>query len=205
MDPVQVKIDLFKQYKSEYKASSAPVIIETTAAQYISIDGQGEPGNNSFQDSVGALYSMAFTIKMTRKAANLGDYVICKLECLWWSDDCEDLSQLPMHQWHWKLMIRTPDYVTQKDVEKAAQAILQKGKSPGVAKVKLQHLQEGQCVQMLHLGPYEKEGETIEVMRQYMSDNNLTGNGKHHEIYLSDPRRIPAERLKTILRLPIKK
>ena len=198
------KIDLFKQCKDDYKSPKKPVLIDTTAAQYLAIEGRGKPGGELFQEYVGALYSMAFTIKMTRKADGRGDYVVCKLESLLWSDDDDDWTKLPMEQWQWQLMIRTPDCVTTKDVERAAEAILKKGKSTSVEKVRMEKMHEGQCVQMLHVGPYDKEGETVAVMRQFMADNDLACNGKHHEIYLSDPRRVPPERLKTILRLPVR-
>ena len=200
----QGKIDLFKQFKDEYKASKKPVVIDATPGQYLAIQGQGEPGGIIFQECVGALYSMAFTIKMTRKGAGLGDYVVCKLESILWAENDNDLSQILADQWCWQLIIRTPDCVTHNDVEQAANAILKKGKSPGVNAVRLDKIHEGRCVQMLHVGPYDQEAKTIEIMQQYMTDNNLVNRGKHHEIYLSDPRRIPPERLKTLLRLPVK-
>ncbi len=199
----QKKIDLFKQFKGEYKAGGKPVIIQTTPAQYLAVTGEGKPGGKLFQELVGALYSMAFTIKMTRKAAGRGDYVICKLECLWWSE-AGNPAQVPLDQWQWQLLIRTPDFVDLSDVEKAAAALLQKGKVSGVSKVNLVKKHEGQCVQMLHLGPYDKEEETFSVMEQFLAEKKLLINGRHHEIYLSDPRRVPPERLKTILRLPVK-
>jgi hypothetical protein len=200
----QKKTDLFKECKAEYKAVKNPVLVDTTPASYLTIKGRGEPGGELFQECVGALYSMAFTVKMTRKANGLGDYVICKLECLLMSENCEDLSQMSADDWQWQLMIRTPDTVGIEDINTAATAILKKGKTALVDNVSLDRIHEGQCVQMLHVGPYDKEHETITIMKQYMIDNNLTGNGQHHEIYLSDPRRIPPERLKTILRLPVK-
>lgn len=198
------KIDLFKQFKADYKPAKQPTLISTTPARYLSIEGQGEPGGEMFQASVGALYSMAFTIKMTRKAAGLGDYVICKLEALWWSDQGDDFAQLPPGQWQWQLIIRTPDCVTPLDLEGAVAAILKKGKAPGVDRVCMTDLDEGQCLQMIHIGPYEKEHETIAIMQRFMEDNTLVQCGKHHEIYLSDPRRVPPERLKTILRVPVR-
>jgi hypothetical protein len=159
--PDNEKIDLFKQHKTEYKATSKPAIIETTAAPYLAIEGQGIPGGPEFEDRVGALYGMAFTIKMTRKAAGLGDYVVCKLESLWYAPDgSDDLCSVPREKWCWTLMIRTPDCVQQADLDKAVKALLGKGKCESVRDVKLQTMDEGQCVQMLHVGPYDQVGET---------------------------------------------
>lgn len=198
------KIDLFKQFKEEYMQAKQPTFVDTTPAQYLVIEGQGQPGGEVFQEAAGALYSMAFTIKMTRKAAGLGDYAVCKLEALWWSDLVKDFTQVTPDQWQWQLMIRTPDAVTGEDRSEAEAAILKKGKAPGVDQVRLETFYEGRCAQMLHVGPYEKEGDTVAVMQRFMQDKHLVLNGKHHEIYLSDPRRVPPERLKTILRLPVK-
>ncbi len=198
------KIDLFKQHKAEYKAVSKPAFIETTAAQYLAVEGSGAPGGAMFEECIGALYSMAFTIKMTRKAAGLGDYVVCKLESLWYGPGGSDnLCQLPKEDWHWTLMIRTPDCVKQADLDKAVKALLDKGKAQKVKDVKLQVMNEGRCVQMLHVGPYDQVGETIEKMQAFSEENSLTFSGNHHEIYLSDPRRVAPEKLKTIIRRPV--
>ena len=199
------KINLYEQFKSEYKSPKQPTLIETTSANYLTIDGRGEPGGDCFQESVGALYSAAFTIKMTRKANGLGDYVVCKLEGLWWSDKNKEFARVAQKQWQWKLMIRTPDCVTQDDLQRAADAIISKGKSTEGARVMLEPIDEGLCVQLLHIGPYEQEAETVARMDQFMKENALVRNGRHHEIYLSDPRRVPPERLKTILRQPVSK
>lgn len=197
------KIDLFKQFKAEYKAASKPAIIETSPAQYLTIEGMGSPGGKAFEDAVGALYSMAFTIKMTRKTDGLGDYVVCKLEAIWWSDKEECFSQLPQEQWQWKMMIRTPDCVSKSDLEKACTAVISKGKSQTVKNVKLEKLHEGTCVQALHVGPYDQVGDTIKVMDEFIDNEGFSVSGKYHEIYLSDPRRVAPEKLKTIVRLPV--
>lgn len=149
------------------------------------------------------MYSMAFTIKMTREGAGLGDYVVCELEATWWVGDSNDFAQFPQEQWEWPMMIRTPDCVTQADLERAQKAVIEKGKGDEVLRVKLTTINEGRCVQMLHVGSYDREGETVSVMQAFAQENALSANGRHHEIYLSDPRRVPPERLKTILRIPV--
>lgn len=198
------KIDLFKQLKTDFRQATEPVLIETTAGQYLAINGTGKPGSEDFQQAIEAMYSMAFTIKMTRKANGLGDYVVCKLEALWWVDGCEDISQVDQDLWNWKLMIRTPDCVGNEDLHKACRALLDKGKAHhAVSRISLEKINEGLCVQMLHIGPYHKEHQTIEKMQAFMTANTVKANGWHHEIYISDPRRIEPERLKTILRQPV--
>lgn len=197
------KLDLFKQFKDQYKAGKKPAFIKTTPAQFLAVDGRGAPGGPVFEECIGALYAMAFTIKMTRKFAGLGDYAVCKLEGLWFGEEGKNFSQVPQEQWRWKLMIRTPDFIKQKDLDKAVEALLSKGKAEKVKEVTLEKLNEGKCVQVLHVGPYDKVGDTIKVMEEYAKEKGLSFTGAHHEIYLSDPRRVPPERLKTILRHPV--
>lgn len=194
------KIDLFRELKTDFKQAKKPVLFKTTPGQYLTINGKGKPGGENFQHAVEALYSMAFTIKMTRKADGLGDYVVCKLEALWWVDGSDEISQVDQNLWQWKLMIRTPDLVEDDDLQKGIRALLSRGKSQDIGRVVLEHVDEGVCVQMLHVGPYEKECETIREMQVFMTANNVKASGPHHEIYISDPRRIEPERLKTILR-----
>ncbi len=197
------KIDLYKENKAEYGAGKTPRLIEVGRVQYLAFSGQGAPGSEAFQDAMAALYGMAFTIKMTRKFAGKGDYVVCKLEGIYFPDGDADFADTPPDQWRWKMMIRTPDFVGQDDMDDAVGKLLDKGKTPAVKDVALETLAEGRCVQMLHVGPYEKEGETIAVMEQFVAEQGLRVSGPHHEIYLSDPRRVAPERLKTILRLPV--
>ena len=199
------KIDLFKQMKStEYVQPKKPVLVEVERGAYLTIDGKGAPGGDEFVVKVGALYAMAYTVKMTRKFDGRQDYVIGKLEAQWWSDQGPDLESVNQDQWRWRLMIRTPEFVDPDELEQAATTLLDKGKDPEVAQVKLESLGEGLCVQMLHTGPYDREGETVAQMLEFAAGEGCRPHGRHHEIYLSDPRRVPPERLKTILRLPVK-
>jgi hypothetical protein len=199
--PTAQKIDLYQLHKNEYAAPKKPVVLELKPATYLAIAGQGAPGGAIFTAKIGALYAMAFTIKMTRKFAGRQDYAVCKLEAQYFFE-C-DPAKIPKDQWRWQLMIRTPDFISQDDLQRAASALLNKGKSPEVKEVKLESLPAGRCVQMLHVGPYERIGETVALMRAYTDQNGLQFCGPHHEIYLSDPRRVPPEKLKTILREPV--
>jgi hypothetical protein len=201
----QQKIDLYKLHKTEYAATRKPALVEVKPASYLAISGQGAPGGERFTASIGALYGVAFTIKMTRKFGGKQDYAVCKLEGQWWSDPGKDLAKLPLDQWLWNLLIRTPDFINDEDLRQAVAVLLKRGKGEDVKRVRLETLAEGPCVQMLHVGPYEKEHETIAVMRAFAEKQQVQFSGKHHEIYLSDPRRVPSERLKTILRQPVRK
>jgi hypothetical protein len=201
--PTVPKLDLYKIHKAEYVTSKTPVLIQTKPAKYLTITGQGAPAGKAFQEGVGALYNVAFTLKMAKKFAGQ-DYKVCHLEGLWWGDkEGQDFAAQPLDTWNWKLIIRVPDFIVAKDLKEAVATLKEKGKPLEVTNVKLETLEEGQCVQMLHVGPYSKEGETISQMIALGAQRGLSFHGRHHEIYLSDPRRVPAERLRTILRLPV--
>jgi len=196
---MNTKLDLYKVHKAEYVTARKPALVHTKPAQYLAIEGRGAPGNARFQACIGALYGMAFTIKMTHKFAGKQDYAVCKLEGQYFGD----LAGAAKEDWKWKLMIRTPDFIGEKEKAAAVATLLKRNKSPEFKEVRLETIEEGDCVQMLHVGPYDQEHETIEVMRRFAEGKGLSLAGPHHEIYLSDPRRVPAERLKTILRQPV--
>ncbi|MGE5647984.1 MAG: GyrI-like domain-containing protein [Acidobacteriota bacterium] len=200
---VAEKVDLYKLHKADYAASKEPAFVEIKTAKYLTVEGRGEPGGEAFQSSVGALYQAAYTIKMTKKFAGR-DYKVCTLEAQWWSDDPEKcFAALPKAEWRWKLMIRIPDFITAADLKAAVAKCIEKGKGGPVEKVRIESIKEGRCVQALHVGPYDQEGETAERMAAFATAKGLAPRGPHHEIYLSDPGRVAPERLKTILRQPV--
>ena len=192
------KLDLYVQYKSEYVTPKSPVLIDASPAQYLAIDGVGEPGGAVFQQKLGALYNVAFTIKMAKKVAGK-DYAVSKLEGLWWSD----AAATSAGSWNWTLLIRVPDFIVSKDLKDAVQKLREKGKDPAVAEVAIKKVKEGRSVQMLHVGPYNQEPVTIEAMQKFAAAQGLSFRGLHHEIYLSDPRRVAPAKLRTILRHPV--
>ena len=195
------KLDLFKKHKAEYVAPKKPVLVKIGPVKYLSIEGRGEPATASFQASVGALFAVAFTIKMTRKTAGKGDYKVAGLEGLWWGPKGNvSLLDQPPKTWRWRLLVRTPTFVSARDLAKAQKDIAARGKVPEVAKVKLETIREGRCVQALHVGSYDKELPLIEAMEHLAEEQGLKPRGMHHEIYLSDPRRVPPGKLRTILR-----
>lgn len=198
------KLDLYKRHAAEYVAPKSPELVRTKPARYLAITGKGAPGGEAFQAGLGALYAAGFTIKMARKAAGR-DYAVCKLEGLWWGErKGGDFSRLPPSRWNWTLLIRVPPFVSGKDLRAAQAALRDRGKGPEIDEVRLERLDEGLCVQMLHVGPYREEGETVAAMKAFAKERGLTFHGLHHEIYLSDPRRVPEERLRTILRQPVR-
>lgn len=197
------KLDLYKIHKTEYLAPKKPLLVKTGPAQYLTISGHGEPASQEFQDKVGDLYGVAYTLKMSKKFAGK-DYKVCRLEGLYWGIGKEEnVSCLDPKEWNWLLVIRVPDFIKEKDLQQAVAQLRVKGKVGDFDKVKLESLDEGMCVQMLHVGPYNQENKTIDRMLALVKHDGLACHGRHHEIYLSDPRRVPPERLRTILRLPV--
>ncbi len=201
--PLQ-KLDLYKIHKSEYIATKKPALVKTRMAQYLTISGHGAPTSPEFQNKVGTLFSIAFTIKMARKVAGR-DYKVGNLEGLYWgSRDEENVGCLDPEQWNWLLIIRVPDFIKEKDLAEAIGQLRAKGKAGDFERMKLESIDEGSCVQMLHVGPYNQENRTIDQMLAFARQEGLACRGKHHEIYLSDPRRVPPDRLRTILRFPVR-
>jgi hypothetical protein len=203
--PTAQKLDLYKVHKAEYVATKKPVLVKTSPAQYLTISGRGAPASPEFQNKIGALYNVAFTLKMTQKFGGK-DYKVCHLEGLYWgSGKEENVACLDPSAWNWLLVIRVPDFIKEKDLQQAIGQLRAKGKTGDFDKAKLESLDEGSCVQMLHVGPYNQEKQTIDQMLAFAAKEGLSSRGKHHEIYLSDPRRVPAQRLRTILRFPVGK
>ena len=197
------KLDLYKLHKDEYVAPKKPLFIQITPAQYLAICGQGKPGGKRFSDCIAALYGVAYTLKMTRKFARRQDYAVGKLEAQWFFD--RDPATIHQDEWRWKVMIRTPDFISAGDLKSAVAVLREKGKPREVEEVKLEKISEGRCVQMLHVGPYDRVSVTIAQMVAFTEQQGCRLAGPHHEIYLSDPRRVSPERLKTILREPVRK
>jgi hypothetical protein len=189
------KLDLYAKHKADYAAPRKPILLTIPSARYLAISGKGRPPHPEFDAAIGALYNVAFTVKMARKFAGR-DYTVSKLEGLW--------PGLPPKPWRWQLLIRVPSFITAAEVKGGITGLIAKGKPRTVAKVTLITLVEGRCVQMLHVGPYDQEEPTLALMRDHAIAQGTRTRGVHHEIYLSDPRRVPPERLKTILRVPVR-
>ncbi len=197
-------LDLQKQHKEEYVKPKKPTLIDVGKAQYLAIDGRGAPGGPEFTKSVGAIYGVAYGIKMKSKQAG-SNYKVAPLEALWWGNKDEHyFMDEPRETWNWKLLIRTPDFITADQLREAIAKAAKRGKDASVNDVHLETMAEGQCVQMLHKGPYADEHATIAEMDAFAAEHKFVRNGYHHEIYLTDPNRTAPEKMRTILRQPIK-
>lgn len=204
------KLDLSKEYKTYYTAKTKPELVTIEKAHFLSICGKGDPSGPAFAERVEALYTTAYTIKFASKAGGK-DFVVAKLEGLWWYDEeryggltmNEAPVKIPREEWEYRLLIRMPAFVSEQDVVSAVGVVLKKKGIALASDISFFELEEGQCVQMLHVGPFDKELETLQVMKVFMDENGLKQNGLHHEIYLSDFRKTEAGKLRTILREPI--
>jgi hypothetical protein len=199
------KIDLFKLHKDEYAASSKPALIRIGKAHYLVARGRGAPGGETFQSRLQALYGTAYTLKFASKFAG-HDFVVGKLEGLYGVDGQapDDLERLPHEQWNWRMMIRVPDGIQARQLADARRTLRDKGKAGDFDAVTLEAVEEGLCVQMMHVGPYEEEARTVAAMRELARAHDLAPHRWHHEIYLGDPRRVPPAKLRTILRQPVR-
>lgn len=197
------KLDLTKEYKTYYTAKTTSEVVEFNEAQFLTIEGKGAPGGKEFTSKVEALYPLAYGVKNICKKQGK-DFAVPKLEGLWWVESDRPPLEVPREEWQWKLLIRMPHFVTSGIVEKAKEEVFKKKGIELIKGIKFEKIKEGKCVQMLHIGPYSTEPESLEKMRKLMEEKNLIENGLHHEIYLSDPRRVPEEKMKTILRQPVK-
>ena len=204
------KIDLAKVYKSYYTAKPQPERVTFGTAQYLSIQGKGDPSGADFSTHIQALYGTAYTLKFQSKQRGM-DFVVPKLEGLWWYDEAafqnlsmlESVTKVPRHVWEYRLLLRMPDVVTEADLQEAILIMVNKKGNPMAKQVKWFTLTEGDCVQMLHVGPFSTEPETLVLMNDFMEAHGLHKNGLHHEIYLSDFNKTAPEKHKTILREPI--
>lgn len=204
------KTDLLDLCPDYYAASAAPRLVELPAIPALALDGGGAPEGDEFQLKTQALYALAYAIKMARKKAG-HEFPVAGLEGLWWAEydvaklrDPEALWEVPRAAWLWTLRIPQPAFVTAEECAQHGAALVKKGKPALVAEVRLERLSEGRCVQALHRGPYATEPETVARMRAFMREQGLTAHGLHHELYLSDPRRAAPEKVRTILRQPVR-
>lgn len=207
--------DYKKEYKEFYSPKSKPSIVEIPKMNYIAVRGKGNPNaeDGEYKKSIGLLYAIAFTIKMSYKGSHKIDgyfeYVVPPLEGFWWQNgnrngiDYNDKESL-----NFISVIRLPDFVTKKDFDWAIEEATDK-KKQDFSKVEFFTYDEGVCVQCMHIGSYDNEPATVDLMHRYMTENgyelDITDTRLHHEIYLSDPRRCDVSRLKTVIRHPIKK
>ncbi len=196
------KIDLVKELKHLYKPSQKEVTaIDVPPLKYLMIDGEGAPGGEEYGEALSALYPVAYTLKFASKAQGT-DFKVMPLQGLWWAEDMSSFTGGNKDAWKWTAMILVPDLVTEEMVEAAKAQAMEKKGLPAISRVRLETYHEGPSAQILYIGPYADEDETIQRIHQFIWDQGHKLRGKHHEIYLSDPNRTAPEKLKTIIRQP---
>ena len=214
------KIDYKKKYKELYLPKQKPMVVEVPTMTFIMVNGSGNPNNEEgeYQKAVELLYGLAYTIKMSKRNGHepegYFDYVVPPLEGLWWLED-DDMDFTLKDKYCWTSMIRQPEFVTKEVFEWACKELKRKKSKIDISKAYLQTFSEGLCVQIMHIGPFDDEPKSTKLIGNYISENNLKDaistaypDGRlrrHHEIYLSDPRKTASERLKTVLRHPVVK
>ncbi len=202
------KIDLKKQYKEFYNPSAKePVILEIPAMQFLMVDGQGNPNTaRSYQEAVEALYAVSYTVKFMMKKEHGLDYAVMPLEGLWWGTPLGQtrFSEADKDRFQWTAMIMQPAFVTPALIEEGIRRAAAKKPLPSAEKLRFEAFAEGLAVQIMYFGQYSDEGPTIERMHHYAFGQGYELAGKHHEIYLGDPRRTAPEKLKTVLRHPLR-
>jgi len=199
------KIDLKKELKQLYNPpEKEAVIVDVPKMNFLMVDGQGDPNTaQEYKDAIEALYAVSYTLKFMIKKGKEVDYVVMPLEGLWWTEDMTEFTMENKDAWKWTSMIMQPPYVTQELVQKALKQVEQKRNLPALSKMRFESFHEGLVVQIMHIGPYSAEGPTIERLHNFIREKGYGLRGKHHEIYLSDPRRSKPGKLKTVIRQPI--
>lgn len=206
--------DYKKEYKEFYMPKNKPAIVKVPQMNFVAVRGQGDPNKEGgeYKQSIGMLYGIAFTIKMSkmgsRRIEGYFDYVVPPLEGLWWQDGIIGIDYNHKEKFEWISMIRLPDFVTKEDFDWAIEEATKKKKAD-FSKVEFFTYDEGLCVQCMHIGAYDDEPATIELMQKYMEEQgyvlDITDKRFHHEIYLSDARKVAPERQKTVIRHPVVK
>ena len=205
--------DFKKEYKEFYLPPAKPVVVTVPKASYIAVRGKGDPNEEggAYQQAIGILYAVAYTLKMSYKTDHriegFYDYVVPPLEGFWWQEGIDGIDYSDKSTFCWISVIRLPDFITKADFDWAVQAASKKKKTD-CSKAEFLTVDEGLCVQIMHIGPYDDEPASVALMDQYLAENgymnDLSDTRLHHEIYLSDARKVAPENWKTVIRHPIK-
>lgn len=206
--------DFKKEYKEFYLPKNKPEIVTVPKANYIAVKGKGDPNEEggAYQQAISILYSVAYTLKMSyktdRKIQGFFEYVVPPLEGFWWQEGIEGVDFARKSSFHWLSVIRLPDFITKADFDWAVETATKK-KKLDCSPAEFMTLEEGLCVQIMHLGPFDAEPATVALMDEYLArqgyENDFTSRRTHHEIYLSDARKVAPEKWKTVIRHPIRK
>jgi len=206
--------DFKKEYKEFYMPKNKPQIVTVPKANYIAVRGNGNPNeaDGAYQQAMSVLYSVAYTLKMSYKTdykiEGFFEYVVPPLEGFWWQEGINGVDYANKDEFQWISVIRLPDFITEKDFNWAVETAAKK-KKLDCSSAEFLTIDEGSCVQIMHIGAYDNEPETVAVMDAFLEEtgyvNDFSETRLHHEIYLSDPRRTAPEKLKTVIRHPIRK
>ncbi len=206
--------DFKKEYKEYYMPKNRPEIVTVPPMNYIAVRGKGDPNEagGAYQQAIGILYAVAYTLKMSYKTDHtiqgFFEYVVPPLEGFWWQDRTDGVNYADKSAFHWISVIRLPDFVTKKDFEWAVETA-EKKKKLDCSPAEFMTVEEGLCVQIMHSGAFDDEPATVAVMEKFLAENgyvkDITAARPHHEIYMSDARKVPPEKWRTVIRLPIKK
>ena len=206
--------DFKKEYKEFYMPKNKPSIVTVPPMNYLAVRGHGDPNEEGgeYKEAIGLLYGIAFTIKMSKKGSRqiegFFDYVVPPLEGFWWQEGIHGVDCAHKESLEWISVIRLPDFVTKADFDWAIEEAARKKKTD-FSKVEFLQVDEGLCVQCMHIGSYDDEPATVELMHHFMTEQgyelDINDTRRHHEIYLSDARKVTPEKLKTVIRHPIRK
>ncbi|MCD7714937.1 MAG: GyrI-like domain-containing protein [Lachnospiraceae bacterium] len=204
--------DFKKEYKEFYMPKNKPEIVTVPPANYITVRGEGDPNEEggAYQRAISVLYAVAYTLKMSYKTdykiEGFFEYVVPPLEGFWWQEGIESVDYSEKSAFHWISVIRLPDFVTQKDFDWAVETA---SKKMDCSSAEFLMFDEGLCVQIMHFGAFDDEPATVAVMDEFLAangyENDLSETRLHHEIYMSDARKVPAEKWKTVIRHPVKR
>ena len=198
-------VDLRRELREVYSARPSPALVDVPELPFLMIDGHGDPNSApAYADAVGALYSVAYAVRFAlKRGPSAIDAPVMPLEGLWWTADMSTFSTEDKSDWDWRMMIVLPMQATAALVEEARARTAAKKSTEAMGRVRLEPWTEGLSAQILHVGPYSAEGPTVEALHAFIEGRGYLLSGKHHEIYLGDPRRTAPEKLRTIVRQPV--
>jgi len=202
------KVDLKRVLKHLYSPAAGFSMVEVPALQFVMVDGHGDPNTAAeYAQAVEALYAVSYKVKFLSKAQAGQDYVVMPLEGLWWAADMEAFTTArDKSAWDWTMMILQPEWITREMFEEAAGQVARQKELPALPRLRLETYHEGLSVQVLHVGSYDDEGPVLQRLHgEFLPENRLAPAGKHHEIYVGDPRKVAPEKLKTVLRQPVRR
>ncbi len=194
-------MDLKRTLRTVYTASREPMLVDVPELAFLMIDGHGDPNTAAgYTDAVQALFAVSYAAKFELKRAGVLDYAVMPLEGLWWTPDMTSFSVEDKSAWDWTMMIMQPDEATPEIMASARSTAARSTRLCAVERLRLERFDEGTAAQLVHVGPYATEGPTVQSLHEFVAAHGLERAGKHHEIYLSDPRRSAPEKVRTIVR-----